>query len=267
MQKLVWLNKRKVIMKKSLLRKKVRQRLSSVFKKRRVLLRGGINILPHLFTLGNAFFGFASVVFASRDEWVAAAYCILLGALMDSLDGRVARFVGIASELGVQLDSLADAISFCFAPAFLAYSWHLERIGPFGILAASVFMFAGLLRLARFNLISPQQNIYFLGLPTTIAGCFLTVILLNARHVIQISPVVLIFLLCFLAALMVSSIPFPTFKQRFFRFKTNWYRLVAVGTFAFVAVLRFNLVLLLFLSSYFIGSLLYAFFLRIRRGR
>ena len=82
-------------------------------------LKKRLTFLPHLFTLGNAFFGFCSLVAAASGEIKVAAHFILLGALMDALDGRVARLMGVESGLGVQMDSLSDAVSFCVAPAFL----------------------------------------------------------------------------------------------------------------------------------------------------
>jgi len=81
----------------------------------------GVSIIPHLFTLGNAFFGFISIIFASQGLFVAASHFILMGALMDALDGRIARLLQAESPIGVELDSLCDAITFCLSPAILMY--------------------------------------------------------------------------------------------------------------------------------------------------
>jgi len=257
-------------MKNPSFKKRVKRRINFLLNSQRRLLARGINVLPHIFTLGNALFGFASVIFAAEEEWVASAYCIFLGALMDAIDGRVARFVGISTELGVHLDSLADAISFCFAPAFLAYSFQMKKLGAVGILVPSIFLFAGLLRLARFNIISLTQTIYFLGLPTTMAGCFIAVVTLNVRDVMEGGRFFIILfpaLLCFLGALMISSVPFPTFKKRLFKFRSNWHRAAAMILFAFIAIMRFNLLLLLLMSFYILGALFWASFLRSRHKR
>jgi Phosphatidylserine synthase len=126
-------------------------------------LRNGIRFLPFLFTLGNAFFGFCSIVLAFEGELIDSAYCIFLGAMMDALDGRIARFMKVESALGLELDSLCDAISFCLAPAFLAYVWHLRWLGASGIVIGAFFLLAGLFRLARFNLLHDEQGTFFLA--------------------------------------------------------------------------------------------------------
>jgi len=172
-------------------------------------------LIPNLFTLGNALFGFSSIVWAASGHFVAAAYFILLGAIMDALDGRIARLMRTTSDFGVQLDSLSDAISFCLAPAFLVYTWHLKHGGAIGFTMSALFLLAGVLRLARFNVTHLQQNINFIGLPTTLAGCFLSIVLLNTRTLL-ITPALttaFIMLVTTLAVLMISSVPFPTFKH------------------------------------------------------
>lgn len=181
----------------------------------RLYLQKGLRILPNLFTLGNAFFGFCSIVFASYGDLVAAAYFILLGALMDGLDGRIARYAHVTSEFGMQLDSLCDGISFGLAPAMLVYVWQLKKMGGAGFIACAIFLLAGLLRLARFNLTSTQQSRFFLGTPIPIAGCFLATLVLNTKNLtLHPSAIILLLLLVLtLAGFMVSSIPFPTFKQ------------------------------------------------------
>lgn len=179
-------------------------------------LRSKIHLVPHLFTLGNAFFGFCSIALAAHAYFVGAAYLILLGAFLDALDGRVARYLNQTSEFGMQLDSLCDAISFCCAPAFLVYFWQLKQVGFYGFFASACFLLAGLLRLARFNVSHVQQSTYFIGMPTTLAGCFLSVILLNiAKPMFAFTSLSLLALLVLtLSFLMISNVPFPTFKKK-----------------------------------------------------
>src|SRR3990172_8049212 len=138
-------------------------------KRLRLIFKRGLQVLPNLFTLGNAFFGFCAIIFAAHGNMIAAAYFILWGALFDALDGRVARYAQVTSEFGMQLDSLCDSISFCMAPAVLMYLWQLHNIGIVGFLSCSFFLVAGLLRLAKFNLTHNQQQIAFIGVPTTVA--------------------------------------------------------------------------------------------------
>jgi len=211
-----------------------------------------ISFLPHLFTMGNAFFGFCSIIFAASGELIAAAYFILMGALMDLLDGRIARYTNTASALGVQLDSLSDAISFCLAPAFLVYMWQLKNLHGLGLVACGIFLVTGLFRLARFNLTHAQQNIAFMGIPTTFAGCFLVSIFLNMSHMHPQMPfIVFLFLLVLmLSFLMVSNIPFPTFKQ----INKHILAPILVGLAAVSMTMGFTKVLLFIFIGYFLIS-------------
>lgn len=211
--------------------------------------RRSVALLPNLFTLGNAFFGFCSVVFAAQGEFVAAAYFILMGALMDMLDGRVARMLGVSSSLGLQLDSLCDAISFCLAPAFLMYAWELKYAGFLGFLSCSFFLVAGIFRLARFNITSEEQTVFFLGIPSTIAGCFLATILIDAQDSVftPTQTLVLMVMVIALGYLMISSIPFPTFKH----LKKRWAILATLFAAAFVIAMGFIKVLTIGFFSYF----------------
>jgi len=224
----------------------------------RLLLRPrlakGLRFLPNIFTFCNAFFGFCSIVFSTYGDWVAAALFIFFGALMDSLDGRIARYIRITSELGLQLDSLSDAISFCLAPAVLAFLWQLHRISFLGLGACALFLIAGLFRLARFNLTHTQQSISFLGTPTPIAGCCVAAIIMN-MHARLLSPLMLLgfgLLILMLAGLMVSSIPFPTFKQL-----PKQYLVLAITTFWILAIIvGLPRILLILFAAYFIFAFL-----------
>lgn len=228
-------------------------------------LKNGGRFLPFLFTFGNAFFGFCSIALAVEGERIAAAYCIFISAMMDALDGRVARFMKVESELGVELDSLCDAVSFCLAPAYLAYVWHLRPLGFVGIVMGALFLMAGLFRLARFNILHDEQTVFFIGLPTTIAGCFIVTFLLNANTLLHKAwfspwalkgmwgmPLASSVLLVFLAWLMVSSVRFPTFKQGALRIKKHYHVVMAIVSFAVLAVMRLQLALLVLFVGYFI---------------
>lgn len=187
---------------------------NSIRKPKKMRLRKGLSLLPNAFTLSNAFLGFCSLTFASLGNFVMAAYCILFGALMDALDGRIARLTQTTSEIGMQLDSLCDAITFCLAPAFLMYHWNLKYLGIVGFASCSAFLLAGIMRLARFNATHQDQTIFFSGLTTTMAGCFLATVILNiAACPLRISPSLFILIMPFLSYLMVSRIKYPSFKH------------------------------------------------------
>jgi CDP-diacylglycerol---serine O-phosphatidyltransferase len=134
-------------------------------------MRRGVYLLPSILTLGNLFCGFYALIAVYNDEYLAAAIAILLAEVFDVLDGGVARMTGATSDLGIQLDSLADLVSFGVAPGLLAYVVALKPFGWIGALAAFAFAACGAFRLARFNV---QTHIldkrYFVGLPIPAAA-------------------------------------------------------------------------------------------------
>src|SRR5215467_15348996 len=135
-------------------------------------LRRGVSLLPSLFTMGNMFCGYACIVYAMRGDFETAALFIGIAIVLDMLDGRIARLTGTASDFGVELDSLADVISFGVAPAILSFAWGLLPLGRLGWLAGFLFVTAAAMRLARFNL---QANAggdkrYFVGMPSPAAA-------------------------------------------------------------------------------------------------
>ena len=176
-------------------------------------------LIPFFFTFSNALFGFLSVVQTLDEQYSAAAWCIVAAGFMDMIDGRLARFFGSSSYFGKELDSLCDAVSFCFAPAILIYSWSLYAWGVPGIIVLGIFLCSGLFRLARFNLLQTSHTHYFTGLPTTIAAFFLAQIVLHenwiAYSILQsaLRPERMAFIVCVIALLMISSIKFPALKS------------------------------------------------------
>lgn len=178
-----------------------------------------LSIVPFIFTFLNVFFGFLSVVFALNDDIVMAASCIGFAALMDSCDGRIARKFGLTSSLGAELDSLCDAISFCFAPIILLLCFYEYPINFFHVTILSLYLCAGLFRLARFNCSQSASSTFFSGLPTPAAAFVLASLLFYHERISQsslrfmLSPNNALILVLFLAILMVSSIPFSSFKH------------------------------------------------------
>ncbi len=125
------------------------------------------SVVPNLFTLANLFCGFSAIVLFSRNDFGNGALLILFSAIFDMLDGVMARLTHSASELGVELDSLCDAVSFGVAPSFMLYMVHYHNLEHIGILMASLPAMAGVFRLARFNaqLTSLEDKQYFRGMP------------------------------------------------------------------------------------------------------
>lgn len=177
--------------------------------------------LPNTFTALNMACGFASVILSWKGDFYNACMILLLGAIFDSVDGRVARITGTQSAFGEQFDSLSDVISFGAAPAFLAYNFFLADYGRLGIVVAFSYLLCGALRLARFNAnINKVSSDFFQGLP--IPGAALGIIgyvLLNLEFdsLTIAKPVAMLYVL-FYAGLMISNVPFNSFK------KSEWVR-------------------------------------------
>jgi CDP-diacylglycerol--serine O-phosphatidyltransferase len=141
-----------------------------IFRKPR--LGSAVYVLPNLLTTGNLFFGFFSIVKCVQGDFKWAASAIVLAAVFDVLDGRVARLTGGTSEFGVQYDSLCDLMSFGLAPAFLMFKFGLDGFGRIGWILCFLFLACGALRLARFNVQSSigKAGGDFTGLPIPMAA-------------------------------------------------------------------------------------------------
>jgi len=133
------------------------------------------SVIPNLFTATNMFCGFLSIITASNGNYNYAAWLIIVAAIFDALDGLVARLTNSSSELGVELDSLSDIVSFGAAPSFLIYSTYLNQFDNFGIILSSLLLIAGGFRLARFNVqLVGFEKSFFLGLPIPTAALTIT---------------------------------------------------------------------------------------------
>ena len=180
-------------------------------------MRRGVYILPNLFTTGNLFCGFWSIISVFQEKFYYASVAILLAAAFDALDGKVARLSGASSKFGVQYDSLSDLVSFGIAPAVLAFSWALRPYGRFGWLAAFLFVVCGALRLARFNVqTSSGESKYFKGLPIPAAGAMIALTILLYLRLVEtgwVKDIVILVMIYVLAFLMVSTIRYFSFKE------------------------------------------------------
>lgn len=141
----------------------------------------GIYLLPNLFTTGAMFAGFYAIIASIGGRYSEAALAVFIAAVLDGLDGRVARMTGTQTEFGVQYDSLSDLVSFGLAPALVMYTWSLSSLrafgpmwGKLGLAAAFVYAACAALRLARFNTqVGVADKRYFQGLasPAAAAVC------------------------------------------------------------------------------------------------
>jgi len=192
------------------------------------LPRPSMIMLPNGFTLMNLFFGVFAIVTALRGDYARAIWYIIVGAVCDAIDGRVARATGTGSRFGEELDSLVDAVSFGFAPAFLLYLAVLRRDGLDWVF---VFLFSAcaVMRLARFNVEQAgRKKTYYRGLPSPVAGGVLATYFWFSQTSLYNETVIsdlpwhsmVRFLMAGLAFLMISNVPYPvipTFNIRTLR--------------------------------------------------
>jgi CDP-diacylglycerol--serine O-phosphatidyltransferase len=195
--------------------------------------RKGIYILPNFFTSMNIFCGFYAILASIDGQFTNAAIAILVGAVFDLFDGKIARATNTTSKFGIEYDSLADLVTSGMAPAIMMILWVLKPMGRLGFVAGFLFMICGALRLARFNTTadSVESSNSFEGLPIPAAAavCALT-ILLSVRLNIDPRPYQMVFLimLYFLSFCMVSSIKYHSFKKVSFFKKMKFNRLVGL---------------------------------------
>ncbi|MBA2664754.1 MAG: CDP-diacylglycerol--serine O-phosphatidyltransferase [Bradymonadaceae bacterium] len=191
-------------------------------------LRRAKYILPNLFTLSSIYCGIFSIHLSTTAQSVAevalAAWLLVVAMVCDAFDGRVARLTKTESEFGMQLDSLADAISFGVAPAFLLYAWGLSEMGTLGLFFAFVYASCAVMRLARFNVLANANHgvmKYFLGLPTPLAaGTIVSVVLAHVALTDRMTTgaeLSVAAMAVLLGGLMVSNVRYRTFKDVKFR--------------------------------------------------
>ncbi|MCR5177029.1 MAG: CDP-diacylglycerol--serine O-phosphatidyltransferase [Anaerovibrio sp.] len=173
------------------------------------------SLIPNGLTSMNLVFGMCSIISTFNGCLSVGAICILLALVADGLDGRSARALNVSSEIGKEMDSLCDLVSFGAAPAMLAYKLQLADFGIFGGVAAIFFALCGMWRLARFNVNTTVVHGYFMGLAIPAGGCLIatSTLLINAvgYNLDEISyayPVIVMVV----AYLMVSTVHYPDFK-------------------------------------------------------
>ena len=182
--------------------------------------RRGLYLLPHLVTTAGVFFGFWSIVHSFNGKYDLAALGIVLAALCDAIDGRVARLARTTSRFGMEYDSIADTVSFGVAPAILAYSaGHLIDLGRTGFVMTFLFTACAALRLARFNVAPSRYKGRFEGMPSPAAAGIVAstqwfVSFLREQDVtVSVPGSAVAAGVAILGLLMVSAIPYRSFKE------------------------------------------------------
>lgn len=220
--------------------------------RRRLDLRKTLFLLPNMITLSSIFCGFDSIRLSARgdgdDDFYRASILLVFALLFDMLDGRVARLTKTQSAFGLQIDSLADAISFGVGPAVLVYQWSLQKAGTVGLVCSFLFVGAGAVRLARFNVLSmgeagaptkPGKYVVGLVIPGA-AGILVSLVLANHAIGGNLQSDRYTYPLCglmvFLSFLMVSTIKFRSFKDLKWGPRTVAAILLVVGSSAIISV-------------------------------
>ena len=221
-------------------------------------------ILPNMLTLIGVCIGLTSIRFALSGEFGFAIIAIIFAALIDGLDGRIARLIKGTSKVGKELDSLTDMISFGVAPAFIMYFWILNTLGRFGWLLCLIYVICVALRLARFNVNSNQdpswKDNFFEGVPSPAGGILvLTPLIINLTNFdfikIDYSIVVPIFFIT-TSLLLISKFPTYSFKKIVIQRKATIFLLFGI-------ILFFGLLLVYPFAVISISAIIYLFLLPI----
>ena len=215
-------------------------------------------ILPNMFTLVGVCIGLTSIKFAFDERFGLAIICIIVAGLIDGLDGRIARVITGTSQVGKELDSLTDVISFGVAPAFIMYFWQLNTLGRVGWLICLVYVICVALRLARFNVNSETQSSwkdnFFEGIPSPAGGILVLMPLIYSKSEIQFLNVNFAYftpiLFILISILLISKLPTYSFKKIAVPRRLTIFLLFGV-------VLFFGLLLIYTYNVIVISSLLY----------
>ena len=234
----------------------------------RLDLRKTLFILPNLITLSSVFCGFDSIRISANaqgeEDFYRAALLIVFAMLFDMLDGRVARMTKTQSAFGLQIDSLADVVSFGAAPALLVYQWTLHRLGTPGLVASFLFVAFGAVRLARFNVLSmgesgkpTKPSKYIVGLPIPgAAGILVSIVVANHAVAGAIGRAEyawgMLGVTVFLSFLMVSTVRFRSFKDIKLNLRTVLFVAFAIGSSVFISMQMKPAFVLVWLLGFYI---------------
>ena len=215
-------------------------------------------ILPNILTLVGVCIGLSSIKFALDAKYELAIIAVVFAAMIDGLDGRIARLIKGTSKVGKELDSLTDVISFGVAPAFIMYFWLLNNLGKFGWLLCLIYVVCVALRLARFNVNSNEESSwrdnFFEGIPSPAGGILVLMPLiysLSGFEFIKINLETLVPIFFITISLLLIS-KFPTYSLK----KIVVPRSMTIFL-LFVIVLYFGFLLIYTFKAMFISGMLY----------
>jgi CDP-diacylglycerol--serine O-phosphatidyltransferase len=245
-------------------------------------MRKGIYVLPNLMTLSSMFLGFYSIGSSFNSDYETAAWTIMAATIFDVLDGWVARITHTTTRFGIEIDSLADVISFGVAPAVLVYAWTLQSFGRIGWLGSFFLVACGALRLARFNVqMGSTEKKHFSGLPIPASALVIATTVLAYGDVIEILEQLklarlaelvgkdywVLALTFILAGLMVSNITYHSLKEANLKERRPFGLLVIIAAFLAVVAYHPSLVLFLVSLSYVVVGIAEALYKLLKRRR
>ncbi len=208
-------------------------------------------ILPNMLTLMGVCIGLTSIRFALDGKYELAIVAIIFAALIDGLDGRIARLIKGTSKVGKELDSLTDVISFGVAPAFVMFFWKLNTLGKFGWLLCLIYVICVALRLARFNISSNQdsswRDSFFEGVPSPAGGILVLtplIISLSGFNSFQLNYDIIVPIFFIITSfLLISKFPSYSFKKIVIPRKTTIFLLFGIVLFfGLLLVYTFNVI-------------------------
>ena len=215
-------------------------------------------ILPNMFTLIGVCIGLSSIKFAFDEKFTLSIIAIIVAAIIDGLDGRIARLIQGTSKVGKELDSLTDVISFGVAPAFIMYFWKLNELGRIGWLICLIYVVCVALRLARFNVNSGKEpswrDNFFEGVPSPAGGVIVLMPLVYSLSEIQIFSInydyLVPILFVIVSILLISKVPTYALKKISVPRNMTIFLLLAV-------VLYFGLLLIYTFNAIVLSGLMY----------
>ncbi|MCX7641226.1 MAG: CDP-diacylglycerol--serine O-phosphatidyltransferase, partial [Elusimicrobiales bacterium] len=236
------------------------------------------NAIPSIFTIGNMACGVMALLNVANENFIQACYFLIGSYIMDILDGRIARMINAETEIGIELDSFSDLISFGIAPAYMIYEFALKEYGPFAYPVVLIYVICGALRLARFNLKSLYGDVsktHFQGLPIPAAAGIIIFFVLSYSIIENETPTKTIkflsdqmpvlysifpFIMIAISLLMISSIPYVAMKSKnTFMVKSPIGLLATIST-IFLIIFYPQNALLLFFLLYALSGIVYFVF-------
>lgn len=233
------------------------------------------NAIPSIFTLANMAFGMMAILSVANEEYLTACYFIIGSYIMDILDGRVARFIGAETEMGIELDSFSDFLSFGIAPAYMMYEFILKEYGIVAYPVALLYVICGALRLARFNLKSlsgESSKTFFQGLPIPAAAGIIVFFVMSYSLIENDTPkktisiinktlpffyTIFPFIIIAISLLMISSISYMALKSsKNFRIKSPLGILVSISVIFLIIFYPHN-ALFVFFILYALSGIVY----------